>query len=78
MNIGTTLPKFWPNYGKIEFQQVYLKYSEDEAPVLKNLNFTVKSGEKVKKEVTNLFILYYLDNIFRLGLLAVLEQVNLL
>ncbi|KAF2886602.1 hypothetical protein ILUMI_19571 [Ignelater luminosus] len=44
---GTTLPKFWPNYGKIEFQQIYLKYSAEEAPVLKNLNFTVKPGEKV-------------------------------
>ncbi|CAG9575807.1 unnamed protein product [Danaus chrysippus] len=42
-----TVPSAWPNQGRIEFQNVYLKYAPDEAPVLKNLNITIESGWKV-------------------------------
>lgn len=41
------LPKDWPANGKIEFQNVSLKYNENDPYVLKSLNFTVQSKEKV-------------------------------
>lgn len=41
------LPIHWPNQGTVEFRNVFLKYNSDESPVLKNLNFKIKSGEKV-------------------------------
>lgn len=44
-----TVPSAWPNQGRIEFQNVYLKYAPDEAPVLKNLNITIESGWKVTR-----------------------------
>ncbi|KAF5273654.1 hypothetical protein FQR65_LT04654 [Abscondita terminalis] len=37
----------WPENGKIQFMNVSLKYSESEQYVLKNLNFVIKSEEKV-------------------------------
>ncbi|KAF5304447.1 hypothetical protein FQA39_LY09643 [Lamprigera yunnana] len=37
----------WPNCGEIKFENVYLKYSTDEPYVLKNLNYTVRSNEKI-------------------------------
>lgn len=40
-------PKSWPEHGQIEFQNVFLRYSENEPPVLKNLNFLVNTNEKV-------------------------------
>lgn len=39
--------KSWPEFGKIEFRNVTMRYFEDEAPVLKNLNFTIESEEKI-------------------------------
>ncbi|XP_076168369.1 ATP-binding cassette sub-family C member 4 [Ptiloglossa arizonensis] len=40
-------PKNWPIEGLIEFKNVYMRYAEDEPPVLKNLNLVIHSGEKV-------------------------------
>ncbi|XP_063981696.1 ATP-binding cassette subfamily C member 4-like [Diachasmimorpha longicaudata] len=40
-------PATWPLKGQIEFDHVYLRYSEDEEPVLKDLNVTIESGMKV-------------------------------
>ncbi|XP_053998357.1 ATP-binding cassette subfamily C member 4-like isoform X2 [Hylaeus anthracinus] len=40
-------PKNWPTEGLIVFKNVYLRYAEDEPPVLKNLNLVIRSGEKV-------------------------------
>ncbi|XP_063224295.1 probable multidrug resistance-associated protein lethal(2)03659 [Bacillus rossius redtenbacheri] len=40
-------PKEWPSHGRIVFKNVYLSYSSDEPPVLKNLNFTINPSEKV-------------------------------
>ncbi|XP_051160133.1 probable multidrug resistance-associated protein lethal(2)03659 [Leptopilina boulardi] len=37
----------WPEAGKIEFKQVYLRYAPEEPPVLKNLNFIINSREKI-------------------------------
>ncbi|CAH0557785.1 unnamed protein product [Brassicogethes aeneus] len=40
-------PKFWPEEGNVKFESVYMKYSENEPFVLKDLSFDVKRGEKV-------------------------------
>ena len=40
-------PDSWPKFGKIEFRNVTMRYFEDEAPVLKNLNFKINSTEKI-------------------------------
>lgn len=37
----------WPRNGQISFKNVYLKYSNEDPPVLKNLNVEIKAGEKV-------------------------------
>lgn len=37
----------WPEEGKIEFKQVYLRYAPQEPPVLKNLNFIIQPREKI-------------------------------
>nr|WBG67118.1 ABCC3 protein [Mythimna separata] len=42
-----SMPPNWPSKGRIEFQNVSLRYAPNEAPVLKNLNFVVESGHKV-------------------------------
>lgn len=40
-------PESWPEHGKIEFKNVYLKYCPTAPYVLKNLNFTVNPMEKI-------------------------------
>ncbi|XP_072396584.1 ATP-binding cassette sub-family C member 4-like isoform X2 [Diabrotica undecimpunctata] len=40
-------PKNWPDKGQISFKETYLKYAPEQPPVLKNLNFEIKSGQKV-------------------------------
>ncbi|KAI5646233.1 ABC transporter transmembrane region domain-containing protein [Phthorimaea operculella] len=47
INEGKTPPKEWPTKGKVTFENVFMKYSEDADYVLKNLNFEIKSGWKV-------------------------------
>ena len=42
------LPQKWPSRGEIKFQNVTLTYVKEHKPVLKNLNFTIASGEKVR------------------------------
>ena len=41
------LPKDWPSCGDISFQNLCLRYSPNDPPVLKRLNFSIRSGEKV-------------------------------
>lgn len=41
------MPPIWPSQGRIELQNVSLRYAPDESPVLKNLNITIESGWKV-------------------------------
>ena len=43
-----SVPKDWPKYGQIKFTNVTLTYSPRDPPVLKNLNFNIKPGEKVR------------------------------
>ncbi|XP_033213303.1 probable multidrug resistance-associated protein lethal(2)03659 [Belonocnema kinseyi] len=40
-------PENWPSEGKIEFRNVFLRYSPDKPAVLKNLNFTILPKEKI-------------------------------
>lgn len=47
--------KTWPDQGEIRFEKMYLRYCEEDEPVLKNLNLTIDPNSKV-----NLFI-YELD-----------------
>ncbi|KAF2894002.1 hypothetical protein ILUMI_12172 [Ignelater luminosus] len=44
---GTVLSEVWPRYGEISFDHVYLRYCETEAPVLTNINLSIKAGEKI-------------------------------
>ena len=37
----------WPEFGRIEFRNVSMRYFEDEEPVLKNLNFKIEAREKI-------------------------------
>ncbi|XP_044019437.1 probable multidrug resistance-associated protein lethal(2)03659 [Aphidius gifuensis] len=37
----------WPENGKIQFKNVYMSYDPSEAPVLKNLNFSIDGNEKI-------------------------------
>ncbi|KAF9033283.1 P-loop containing nucleoside triphosphate hydrolase protein [Hymenopellis radicata] len=37
----------WPSQGAIEFRNVNLRYGDDLPPVLKNLSFSLKGGEKL-------------------------------
>lgn len=44
-----TIPKDWPTHGCIKLTHVYMRYSDDDAPVLKGLNLVIRPGEKVKE-----------------------------
>ncbi|CAB3237240.1 unnamed protein product [Arctia plantaginis] len=46
-NGPTVPPKQWPAQGNVLFTNVFLKYSPEDPPVLKNLNFEIKNGWKV-------------------------------
>ncbi|NP_001296082.1 probable multidrug resistance-associated protein lethal(2)03659 [Plutella xylostella] len=48
INDGPTQPpKTWPAEGNIKFENVFLTYSLEDPPVLKNINFEIQSGWKV-------------------------------
>lgn len=40
-------PSSWPSKGEIRFDNVSLRYSESESPVLKSLNFIIEPGMRV-------------------------------
>ncbi|XP_053212741.1 ATP-binding cassette sub-family C member 4-like isoform X2 [Panonychus citri] len=41
------LPSIWPDVGNIKFDSVYFTYPGSVSPVLKNLTFDIKGGEKI-------------------------------
>lgn len=43
------VPADWPNKGLIAFKSVYMRYSEDDPPILKDLNLVIQPTEKVQK-----------------------------
>ena len=49
-NFTGPIPKGWQRNGEIEFQNVSIQHKENGAPVLKNINFTIKPGQKVRIE----------------------------
>lgn len=44
---GSLIPKDWPSHGSIEFQNYSTSYKAEYEPVLKNISFNVKPGQKV-------------------------------
>ncbi|KAJ6216249.1 hypothetical protein RDWZM_007406 [Blomia tropicalis] len=40
-------PKNWPETGSVKFERVYLTYANCPEPVLKNLTFDIRGGEKI-------------------------------
>ncbi|XP_012339261.1 probable multidrug resistance-associated protein lethal(2)03659 [Apis florea] len=66
----------WPEEGKIEFQNVSMRYSPTESPVLKNLNLMIYSHEKIgivgrtgagkSSLISAIFRLAYLDGVIKI------------
>lgn len=46
------IPKNWPEEGCIKFKSVYMRYVEEDPPVLKKLDMIIHAGEKVCKLYT--------------------------
>jgi len=47
MTLSTNVPKTWPDEGCIKFRDVYMRYADEDPPVLKGLNIIIYPGEKV-------------------------------
>lgn len=45
----------WPTEGRIEFKNISFRYNKMDSPVLKQLNFAIKPGEKVKNYMEGLY-----------------------
>ncbi|XP_060815467.1 probable multidrug resistance-associated protein lethal(2)03659 isoform X2 [Bombus pascuorum] len=68
--------KSWPEEGKIEFKNVYMKYDTAEPPVLKNLNIVIYPQEKIgivgrtgagkSSLISTLFRLAHLDGVIEI------------
>lgn len=41
------LPENWPRHGKLTFKNLSMRYNPEDAPVLKDLSFTINPGEKI-------------------------------
>lgn len=42
-------PKNWPDQGCIKFKNIYMRYADEDPPVLKGLNIVIHPGEKVRE-----------------------------
>lgn len=47
------MPATWPHEGRVVFENVNMRYTPNEAPVLQNLNIVVQSGWKVRNFTVN-------------------------
>ncbi|OWR51775.1 ABC transporter family C protein ABCC2 [Danaus plexippus plexippus] len=47
MDDGSPQPNNWPSKGEVCFENVTLRYGPEDPPVLRNLNFVIRSGWKV-------------------------------
>lgn len=56
-------PEDWPANGCIEFRHVYLRYVDDEPPVLKGLTLSIQSFEKVRT-LSNKYVFHIKFNVF--------------
>jgi hypothetical protein len=43
-------PKDWPAKGSVVFDRLFLSYSKSLSPVLRNVTFSIKTTEKVRKQ----------------------------
>lgn len=70
----------WPEFGKIIFKDLSLKYDPDEKYVLKNLNFTIRPGEKIgivgRTGAGKTSIISALFNLYRLEGSIIIDDVN--
>lgn len=59
-------PKDWPSHGCVEFKGVYMRYAEEEPPVLKGLTLRIKPTEKVGDVFFSflIFILLSIDIVY--------------
>lgn len=53
INNPIKLNEDWPDRGEITFDRVFLRYSDDAKPVLKNLCFKIEPRMKVKQFILN-------------------------
>ena len=42
------LPDGWPSEGRVQFEDVSVRYDESLDPVLRNINLDIKPGEQVQ------------------------------
>lgn len=49
LTLPDNAPKGWPADGCVVFKNVYMRYADEEPPVLKGLNMIIYPGEKVRK-----------------------------
>jgi ABC-type multidrug transport system fused ATPase/permease subunit len=47
ISVAKELPEDWPKQGTVSFEHLTLKYRPDLPPVLKDINFSVKAGERI-------------------------------
>ncbi|XP_036143538.1 multidrug resistance-associated protein 4 [Monomorium pharaonis] len=47
LELPSNVPQTWPDKGCIKFRNVYMRYSDEDLPVLKNLNLVIYPGEKI-------------------------------
>ncbi len=47
ISIGKQPPKTWPRLGRIIFDKMFLRYQENEPPVLKNISCVIEPKQKV-------------------------------
>lgn len=45
--VGTKPPSSWPSRGRIEFKHFSLRYADDEASVLRDVDLVIEPGTKV-------------------------------
>jgi len=48
-------PKRWPEKGSVVFRDVYMRYADEDPPVLKGLNIVIYPGEKVRRFYGKIF-----------------------
>lgn len=47
LTLPDNAPKNWPERGSIVFRNVYMRYADEDPPVLKDLNMVIYPGEKI-------------------------------
>ena len=40
-------PSSWPSNGRVQFDRMFLRYSENDEPVLKDISCSINANEKV-------------------------------